>query len=144
METPVNNETQSQTGQVDAPAPLAQDQGAIQINEVENDKPKENNLTPKMKELAAIQALIPLPESGTPSSQTLQRLSIDAKPFQFSMLSPSSSKGEEVITYGDVSLDEEIIFPKFDLVVITIKKMGILQEALARKKHQDLLRREHR
>ena len=60
------------------------------------------------------------------------------------MLSPSSSKVEEVITYGDVSLDEEIIFPKYDYASIIIEPMGILQEALARKKHQELLRREHR
>lgn len=57
---------------------------------------------------------------------------------------PSSSKAEEVITYGNVSLDEEIILPKFDYASITIEQMGILQEALAKEKHQELLTREHR
>ena len=52
------------------------------------------------------------------------------------MLSPSSSKVEEVITYEDVSLDEEIVLPKYDYAIMTIEKMGILQESLARKKHQ--------
>ena len=63
-------------------------------------------MTPKLKELEAIQALVTLLESRTPSNQTLQRLRIDATPLQFSVLSPSSSKAEEVITYGYVSLDE--------------------------------------
>ena len=101
-------------------------------------------MTHKLKELVAIRALVTLPESRTPSSKTLQRSSTDATPLQFSVPSPRSSKAEGIITYGDVSLDEEIIFPKFDLAAITIKKMGILQEALARKKHQELLTREHR
>ena len=57
---------------------------------------------------------------------------------------PSSSKVEEVITYGYVSLDEEIVLPKFDYATITIEWMGILQESLAKKKHQELLKREHR
>lgn len=60
-------------------------------------------------------------ELGTPSNQALQRLSIDATPFQFSRLNPSSSKVEDVTTYDDVSLDEEIILPKFDLETITIE-----------------------
>lgn len=121
METPVTNETQSQTSQVDSFAPPTQEQVVIQINEAEKDKLEETNLTPKLKELATIQALVTLPESGTPSSQTLQRPSIDATPLQFSVSSPSSSKAEEVITYGDVSLYEEIILPKFDLAAIKIE-----------------------
>ncbi len=32
----------------------------------------------------------------------------------------------------------------FDYVAIKIEQMGILQEALARKKHQELLGKEHR
>lgn len=33
--------------------------------------------------------------------------------------------------------------PNFDLATITIEQMSILQDALARKKNQELLRREH-
>lgn len=96
-----------------------------------------------MKEQATIQALVTLPTSGTPSTQTLQKPSTDATPLQISVLSPSSSKAEEVIQYGDVSLDEEIVLPKYDYATITIEQMGILQEALVRKKHQEMLKREH-
>ena len=46
-------------------------QGATKIKKVEKEKPEETNITPKPKELEAIQALVTLPESGTPSSQTL-------------------------------------------------------------------------
>ena len=60
------------------------------------------------------------------------------------MLSLSTSKVDEVIQYGDVSLDEEIFLPKYDYDTITIEHMGFLQQALARKKHQEMLRREHR
>ncbi len=85
-----------------------------------------------------------LAKFGTPSTYTLQKSSTDARPFQFSVLNPSSSKVEEVITYQDVSLDEDILLPKFDYATMTIEKIGILQEALARKKHQELLRKEKR
>ena len=37
------------------------------------------------------------------------------------MPSPSSSKAEEVIHYGDVNLDEEVVLPKFDYATITIE-----------------------
>ena len=47
-------------------------------------------------------------------------------------------------SYGDINLDEVIELPKYDLTKITIEKMSILQDALARKKHQELLRRDHR
>ena len=87
-----------------------------------------------MKEQVVIQALVTLPESNTPSSHTLQKPSIDETPLQISMPSLSSSKAEEVIQYGDVRLDEEIILPKYDYATITIELMGILQEGLARKK----------
>ena len=142
VETPINDGRQSQKGQANTPTPLAQDQGATEIKEVEKDKFEETNSTPKPKKLVAIQALVILPELVTPSNKILQRPSIDSTPLQFLVLSPSSSKAEEVITYGDVSLDGEIVLPKFDYATITIEQMGILQEALARKKHQELLRRE--
>ena len=95
---------------------------------VERDKPEESELTLKLKELATIQALVTLPEYCTPSNHTLQRPSTNAVALQFSVPSPSSSKVEEVITYGDVSLDEEIVLPKYDYVTMMIEKMGILKK----------------
>ena len=41
-------------------------------------------------------------------------------------------------------LDEEIIFPKYDYDTMTIEQLRILQQALARKNHQEMIRREHR
>ena len=93
--------------------------------EVKN-KPEETELTPKVKEQVEIQALVTLSESSTPSSHTLQKLSTDATPLQISVSSSSSSKAKEVIQYGDVSLDEEIILPKYHYDTITIELMGIL------------------
>ena len=69
-------------------------------------------MTPKPKELLAVQALVTLPESNTSSNQNLQMPSMDAAPLQYSVLIPSSSKVEEVITYGSVILDEEIVLQK--------------------------------
>lgn len=144
METQGTIEAQSETGQIDLSAPPAQVQGASQGTMENRDKPEETELTPKLKEKVTIQALLTLPKSGTPSSHTLQKPSTDVTPLQISVPSPSSSKAKEVITYGDVSLDEEIVLPKYDFDTMRIEQMGILQEALARKKHQELLRREHR
>ena len=67
-----------------------------------------------MKEQVAIQALVALLASSIPSTQTLQKPSADATPLKISMPSPSSSKVEKVIHYGDISVDEEIIIPKYD------------------------------
>ena len=106
VETPVNDGTWSQKCQANVPAPLAKEHDATKIKEAKKDKPKETKLTPKLKELDAIQAVVTLLEFGTPSSQTRQRPRIDATPLQFSMPSPNSFKVEEVITYEDVSLDE--------------------------------------
>ena len=54
-----------------------------------------------------------------------------------------SSKVEKIIHYGNITLDEEIIIPKFDYDTMKLDQIGILQQAL-RKKHQEMLRREHR
>ena len=83
IETLENDGTQGQTSQVDTPTPLAQDQDATKIKETENDKSKETNLTSKVKDLVANQALVTLPKSRTPSSQTLHRPRIDATPLHF-------------------------------------------------------------
>ena len=60
------------------------------------------------------------------------------------MPSSSSSKVEKVIYYGDITLDEEILIPKFDYDTMTLDQIGILQQALERKKHQEMLRRKYR
>ena len=64
--------------------------------------------------------------------------------MQISLLGFSSSKVEKVIHYGDITLDEEIVIPKYDYDTMTIEKIGILQQALEKKKHQEKLKREHR
>lgn len=73
IDTPINNGIPSEMHQVDVPTPQAQVQGAPKIKKAEKNKPEEKSITPKPKELEAIQALVNLPESGTPSSQILQR-----------------------------------------------------------------------
>ena len=60
-------------------------------------------------------------------------------------MSSTNSQGvAEEITYKDVSLDEVIELPMFDLNTITLEKMQILQEALKRKTRQEQLRKEHK
>ena len=98
----------------------------------------------KPKEKIAIQTLVTLPKSTTSPSLALQTLSIEAAPLQSSRPSPNTFKGAEVASFVDVNLYEVIEFPKFDYANITIKQTGILQEALAKKKHEELLRHEHR
>ena len=102
-------------------------------------------LTMKLEEQIAIYTLVTLPVSTSPiPSQTLHRPSVDATQLQSSRPSSNTSKVGEGTSYGDVNLDEVIELPKFDLATITIEEMSILQEALARKKHQELLKREHK
>ena len=89
--------------------------------------------------------MVILPISASPiPSQTLQKKSVDATPLKSSRPSPNTSRIGEGTSYGDVKLDEVIELPKFDLATITIEEMSILQEALAKKKNQELLRREHK
>ena len=67
-----------------------------------------------------------------------------AIPLQISVPGSSSSKVEKVIHYGDIILDEEIVIPKFDYDTMTLDQIGILQQAIKRKKNQEMLRREHK
>ncbi len=71
--------------------------------------------------------MVTLPTSGTPPTQVLQKPSMETIPLQISVPSPSSSKVEKVIHYGDISLDEEIIVPKYDYDTMTLEQIGILQ-----------------
>ena len=43
-----------------------------------------------------------------------------------------------------MNLDEDIVIPKYDYDTMTLEQIGILQQALERKKHQQMLKREHR
>ena len=60
------------------------------------------------------------------------------------MSSTNSQVEAKEITSKDVSLDEVIELPNFDLSNITLEKMQILQEALKRKTSQEQLRKEHK
>lgn len=71
VETQATTKEQSQTTQIILSAPLAQAQGASQNIMKHKDKPKETEMTPKVKEKVAIQALVTLPKSVTPSIHTL-------------------------------------------------------------------------
>ena len=64
--------------------------------------------------------------------------------LQISPLGSSSSKLDKVIHYGDITLDEDIIIPKYDYDTMTIKEIGILQQALEKKNHQEVLRNKFR
>ena len=69
---------------------------------------------------------------------------MEAIPLQILVLSPISSKIDKVIHYGDISLDEEIFIPKYDYDTMTLEQIDILQQAIEKKKHQEMLRRKHR
>lgn len=86
---------------------------------------------------------LPISASSIPS-QNLHRRRVDATPLKSSRPSPDTSKVGEGTSYGEVDLDEVIEILKFDLTTITIEEISVLQEAPARKKHQELLRREHK
>ena len=59
------------------------------------------------------------------------------------MLGSSSLKFEKIIHYEDIILDEEIVIPKFDYDKMTLEQIGMLRQALERKKHLEMPRREH-
>ena len=71
-------------------------------------------------------------------------MSTNAIPLQISVPCSSSSKIEKIIHDGNITLDEEILIPKYDYDTMTREKIGILQQALEKKKHQEMLRREHK
>ena len=69
---------------------------------------------------------------------------MEAIPLQISVLGLSSSKDKKVIHYGDVTLDEEIVIPKYDYATMIIKQINMLQQALEKKKQQKILKKEYR
>lgn len=71
METQGTTKTQSGTIQIILFVPTTHTQGASKGIITEQGKPKEIELTSKVKEKVSIQALVTLPTSSTPSIQTL-------------------------------------------------------------------------
>ena len=68
----------------------------------------------------------------------------NAIPLQISAWGSSSTKVARVLHYGDPTLYEEIVIPKFDYATITLEKINIMQEKLERKKKQEILRNEYK
>ena len=64
-------------------------------------------------------------------------------PFKFHIGS-SSTKVSRVVHYGDPTLDEEIVIPKYDYATMTLEQINIMQEALERKKKQERLWKEYK
>ena len=75
---------------------------------------------PTKKEQEVIKELVTLPTSNTPTN-ILQKSSIEVVPLQISVPGSSSSKVAKVIHYRDVTLDEEIVIPKYDYATITLE-----------------------
>ena len=65
-------------------------------------------------------------------------------PLQISAPRLSSTRVERVLHYGDPALDEDIIIPKYDYDNITLEQINLMQEALERKKKQEILRNEYK
>ena len=65
-------------------------------------------------------------------------------PLQISALGSSSTIIARVLHYGDLTLDEEIVIPKYDYENITLEQINLMQEALKRKKKQEILRNEYK
>ena len=101
------------------------------------------NLLLYIKMTQTIQTLFNLPTNDTPT-KVLQKPSTDVMPLQIFALDLSSPKVESVLHYGDPTLDEEIIIPKYDYATITLEHINIMQEALERKKKHDILRNEYK
>ena len=87
--------------------------------------------------------MVNLPTFGTPT-KFLQRLRIVAIPLQISTPGLGSSKVAKVIHYGDAFLDEEIVIPQFDYANMTLEDIGIMQEAMEKKKQQEILIKEYK
>ena len=80
-----------------------------------------------LEENLAIHTLLTLWISITPTnSEDPHRLSTHTTPLHISRPGVEILSCLDVISYGDVILDEVIELPKFDLNIITIEKMRIL------------------
>ena len=56
----------------------------------------------------------------------------------------SSTRVARVLHYGDPTLDEEIVIPKYDYATMNIDQINEGQEALEKKKKQEILRNEYK
>ena len=58
----------------------------------------------------------------------------EAIPLQISAPSWSSTKVARVLHYGDPTLDEQIVIPKYDYATMNIEQINEVLEALEKKK----------
>lgn len=135
--TTIEEQTKEQIGQ---DVPTAQSQGAPPQILIIDQGSREEERTPKEKEQEAIQMLENLPTLGIPN----KKLSIDAIPFQIVALGLSSTKVARVLHYGDPTLDKEIVIPNYKLRTMNLQQINEVQEALERRKRQEILRNEYR
>ena len=104
---------------MDTSVSTTQVQGATpQITVIDQGRTEEK--TPKEKEQEAIQTLINLPTFGTPTGAS-QKSSTDTITLQISAPSSISTKVARVLHYGDPTLDEEIVIPKYDYATMNIE-----------------------
>ena len=87
--------------------------------------------------------MINLPTIGTPT-RIQQQLSTKVVPLQISALGSSSTKVARVLHYEDPTLDEEIVNPRYEYKTMSIDQINEVQEALKRKKIQEMLRNEYK
>ena len=92
---------------------------------IDQEKLEEDKEIPKEKEEEAIQTLVNLPTIGTPT-RVLQKPSTDAMPLQIFAPSSSSKNVARVLHYGDPTLDEEIVIPKYDYATMNLEKINIM------------------
>ena len=107
------------------------------------DQQQENQVDDKdetsEKEESAIQVLATLPKFGTP-----QQSSSGTQALQIRTPGSSSSKVTRILHYEDPELDEEIVIPSYDLKTISLEQITIMQDALNRRKRQEILRNEYK
>ena len=65
-------------------------------------------------------------------------------PLRISTPGSSSTRVARVLHYGDPTLDEDIVIPKYDYDNNTLEKINLMQEALERKKKQEILKNEYK
>lgn len=65
-------------------------------------------------------------------------------PLQMSAPGSSSTRVARILHYGDPKLDEEIVIPSYDSKTISLEQITIVQDALNRRKRQEILRNEYK
>ena len=95
------------------------------------------------KEESAIQTLVELPKTGTPT-KIVQMSSTDTMALQVSTPGSRSKRVARTIHYGIPELDEEIQIPYYDSSTLTEEKMNEIQSALDKRRRQEALRKEYK